>query len=252
MKKTPKSAARTFFAALLSLALVLLLLPLFWGIVRASLLLVPLVAAGLVMVLRPAWALRLRGKHPRLWRAAAALLLSALAVCLALSAAMAAAAAKPAYDDGSVIVLGCQIVDGAPSRMLRARLDRAFLYLEAHPQAAVVVSGGQGSNEDEPEAAVMRRYLISRGIAPGRILCEDRAQNTAQNLAFSAALLQEKGLGTRVVLATDAFHQLRAALFAKRCGLDPSAASCASEPGLAFGYWCREMIGISRALILGY
>ena len=49
------------------------------------------------------------------------------------------------------------------------------------------------------------------GIAPERILLEDQSASTEENLAFSAALLREKGLSTDVAIASDNFHQRRAA-----------------------------------------
>ena len=61
-----------------------------------------------------------------------------------------------------VIVLGCQVrPDGEPSRSLRSRLDTAAAYLKKNPDTAVIVSGGQGSNEPCAEAETMAAYLES-------------------------------------------------------------------------------------------
>ena len=58
--------------------------------------------------------------------------------------------------------------------------------------------------------------------------------------AFSAALLREKGLSTDVAIASDNFHQLRAAIWAQRSGLTPYSDGCASPWFLTAGYWARE------------
>lgn len=68
------------------------------------------------------------------------------------------------YDEDAVIVLGCGIRGDQLSKTLKDRLDRAIEYHEKNPEAVIVVSGGQGPQEDIPEALAMERYLISRGI----------------------------------------------------------------------------------------
>ena len=49
----------------------------------------------------------------------------------------------PEEDVPFVVVLGAQTHGDRPSRTLRERLDLAAEYLEAHPAARVIVSGGQ-------------------------------------------------------------------------------------------------------------
>ena len=54
-----------------------------------------------------------------------------------------------------VVVLGAQVQGDQPSLTLKKRLDLALEYLTGHPQASVVVSGGQGADEAYTEASVM-------------------------------------------------------------------------------------------------
>ncbi len=44
------------------------------------------------------------------------------------------------------------------------RLEAAIAYYERNPKVLLVVSGGQGPQEDISEALAMERYLIERGI----------------------------------------------------------------------------------------
>ena len=63
-----------------------------------------------------------------------------------------------------MVVLGCLVSpSGAPSRSLQSRIDKAAEYLQEHPEAVCIVSGGQGSVEPESEAAVMARELEKQG-----------------------------------------------------------------------------------------
>lgn len=88
----------------------------------------------------------------------------------------------PEEDVPFVVVLGAQTHGDRPSRTLRERLDLAAEYLEAHPAARVIVSGGQGADETQTEASVMDAYLRGKGIAAERIVQETEARTTRENL----------------------------------------------------------------------
>ena len=210
---------RHILAVLCLLAAVFFLLPLGIGILHfgmvwpAALLL--LCAAWLTWpdffrrLLRPKWLRALVG-------CVIAVCMTAIPVTLG-KMAMAAADRPADGQDCTVVVLGCQVFpDGHPSLMLRGRINAAYDYLTAHPDALCVASGGQNGSEPISEAQCIRDTLVSMGIAPERILLEDQSASTEENLAFSAALLREKGLSTDVAIASDNFHQLRAAVWAQR------------------------------------
>lgn len=164
-----------------------------------------------------------------------------------------AAAQRPA--DGTpctVVVLGCQVFpDGHPSLVLRGRIQAAYDYLSRHPEAVCVASGGQNDREPGTEARCIRDTLVSMGIDPARIRMEERSRSTEENLAFSAAVIREEGLPATAVIASDNFHQLRAAVWAEREGLTPCAAGCASPWFLAAGYWAREAAALLYMVCTG-
>ena len=166
----------------------------------------------------------------------------AAAILVTLGKMAAAAGNRPAADAPcTVVVLGCQVLeDGRPSLMLQGRVQAAYDYLAAHPDAVCIASGGQNGTEPESEARCIRQALADRGIGEDRILLEERSRSTEENLAFSAAIIREQGLPTAAVIASDSFHQLRAAVWAERNGLTPYAAPCAGPWFLTAGYWARE------------
>ena len=98
-----------------------------------------------------------------------------------------------------LLVLGCRVYGARPSRLLRWRADRAAKYLKAHPQSVAVLSGGQGRDEAISEAEAMRRLLTQAGIAPSRLLLEDKSTSTQENIAFSGEILAKNGLSDRPV-----------------------------------------------------
>lgn len=149
------------------------------------------------------------------------------------------------------IVLGCQIRGDRPSRMLARRLDTAYLYACSHPDALIVVSGGQGAGEQYSESFVMKRYLTERGLDSERIIEENAAKNTGENIRFSAAILREKQAEDNAVLITDGFHQLRAWYFADREGLRTRALSSRPPLGMTVIFGVREWLALVKAVLLG-
>lgn len=183
-----------------------------------------------------------------LWLAGAVLVLGLVGVMLS------AAYLNPPDETNppqTVIVLGAKIVGDQPSLMLSRRLDAALGYLKQNPQATAVMCGGLGAEQAYTESTVMKQYLVARGIDSGRIFEESASVNTGENIAFAAEIIGQNGLDTRVVICTDGFHQLRAAIFAKRDGLAPSAISCNTPWGLVPIYYVREWVGLAKALLLG-
>jgi uncharacterized SAM-binding protein YcdF (DUF218 family) len=81
----------------------------------------------------------------------------------------------------------------------------------------VLLTGGLGDDEREPEAELMRRVLEREfGITPRWM--ETASSTTAQNAEFSARELRAAGV-SRVLLVTHSFHIPRAVAQFERAGL---------------------------------
>ena len=162
-------------------------------------------------------------------------------------------AARSAPKNATVIVLGAAVYGETPCLMLTQRLDAAVRYLDANPEAACIVSGGQGPGEDISEAEAMRIYLLGKGVDESRVFMEDKSTNTFENIRFSKKILEENHLSPTVVIATQEFHQYRAQAFAGRAGLTGAGpCTCRTPSYLLLCYWVREFAAISRMLLLGY
>lgn len=154
------------------------------------------------------------------------------------------------YDGDYLIVLGAGLYGTEPSASLVSRLEMAQAYLESHPQAIAVLSGGQGPGEDITEAEAMQRYLTARGISPKRLWLEKCSANTRENLYYSKALLA-KHLDlrkTQLAIVTNDFHQYRAQSLAKQLELDTVAlaAPVPAFPGLEFNCYLREYFAVVK------
>jgi uncharacterized SAM-binding protein YcdF (DUF218 family) len=90
------------------------------------------------------------------------------------------------------------------------RMTAAVDLARRYPQARIIFSGGSAAVvfAELPEAEFAQRLFESLGIAPGRLLAEDRSRNTVENAAFSRAMAQPKP-GERWLLVTSAYHMPR-------------------------------------------
>ena len=157
--------------------------------------------------------------------------------------------AKPTRDAKYCIILGAQWKKSGPSAVLKFRLDTAAKYLKEHPDTTAIVSGGQGSNEIISEAQGMKEYLCRLGIPEERILMEDRSTSTAENLLFSARLMENKDDAT--VIVTNDFHLFRALQLAKKQGYRAEGLSAGSVLYMLPNNLLREFLGVLKDTFCG-
>lgn len=201
---------------------------------------------------------RLAKKMPKLAKALAV----GLSVCLGFGIIAAAitgiivvrAAGGQEEDCDYVVVLGAGVNGTVPSLSLRERLDAAYDYLDAHPEAVCVVSGGQGNGEDITEAQCMFNDLTARGIDEARVWMEDQATNTRENIRFSLDLIEEK-TGTRpeqIGLVSSEYHLYRSGLLARAENVTsygiPARTSWIT---LRINYYLREIVAVWYYTLLG-
>jgi uncharacterized SAM-binding protein YcdF (DUF218 family) len=99
-------------------------------------------------------------------------------------------------------------------------------YMEAlrlsrlHPQARIIVSGGDGSLTGgyEDDFTVMKRLARDFGLEEARLLPETGSRNTFENMVNSAAIMKREGL-SECLLVTSAFHMPRALGMARKAGV---------------------------------
>lgn len=127
-----------------------------------------------------------------------------------------------------VVVLGAQVRESGPSRVLRYRLDKAVEYLDANPKTICIVSGGRGANEPFSEAQGMAEYLKGHGIASSRIVEERNSTTTEENIVNSRKLID--GDNASVGIITSNFHMFRALQIADKYGLDDAQGIAAGSP----------------------
>lgn len=160
------------------------------------------------------------------WITVVAALLGVALIALSAFLAVVGVQDDARHDETAVVVLGAAVHGDQLSNTLVGRLDTALAYHQGNPDALIIVTGGQGLQENLPEATAMRRYLLDHGVGADDILAEDRATSTEENFAFSKSLLDTRfPAGYTVVFVTDEFHVYRAGRIAAAAGLDATHVS---------------------------
>ncbi len=153
------------------------------------------------------------------------------------------------YDEDAVVVLGAAVHGRELSNTLVGRLDAALAYHQRNPSAVVVVSGGQGPQEELPEALAMRQYLLKLGVPDEQIVVEYRSTSTEGNFANTRELLDQRlAPGYRVAFVTDEFHVYRAGRIAASAGFAATHVSSRTP----WYFWPANYLRESGAVVLNW
>lgn len=129
-----------------------------------------------------------------------------------------------------LVVLGSGLQpDGQLTQTLSNRVQLAMALL-TNTTSQIVLSGGQGADEPEPEAIAMARAVRAQGVAADRLHLETQSTSTWENLCFSFALVPANA---QIGIVTSNFHLLRAQLYSRRLKRSCSYYA-ALAPGKAF------------------
>jgi uncharacterized SAM-binding protein YcdF (DUF218 family) len=139
-------------------------------------------------------------------------------------------------------VLGCR-----PSARLTRRLDCGVRLLQGGVAPLLLLSGG--GNGPVPEAEIMRRMALARGVPEAALLVEPRSRDTVENAHESVRLLRSRGARS-VVLVSDRVHLLRAALLFRLAGLQVAGRAGVPSPSIRWeiGTTIRECMKLPGSL----
>lgn len=153
-----------------------------------------------------------------------------------------------------IVVLGAAQYDGRPSPQFVARLDHVVALWSDGRARLVVVSGGKQPGDRFTEAESARRYLVERGIPADAILAETLGRTTVESLRGVRDVIE--GVGARdVLLVSDPYHMLRAALSAREMGMTVyvSATRTGVTRGVDAGRRnAREALGVMVGRLVGF
>lgn len=135
-------------------------------------------------------------------------------------------------DPQLMIVFGCDNDGYEMSSALKSRVDTALDYLTAHPTVRAILTGGRVQDKQVSEAECMRAYLAEHGVAADRLIVEDNAKDTVENVKYSLEIIAQQDLDTSqgVLLVSSEFHLARIKMLWKRAkGATPASTLAASS-----------------------
>ena len=146
-----------------------------------------------------------------------------------------------------LIVCGAGLNGDKPSRSLADRLSAALTWLEETPDSAAVLTGLS-------EGQAMVDWLTAHGVDPARLILEDRADNSYENIANSLALIRarEPGYDGRVAVLSSEYHLHRLGYMAEHLGCEAAlvAAKTSIFP-LFVNYAVREAFAMWKLWVFG-
>ncbi len=123
----------------------------------------------------------------------------------------------PEKVDG-IIVLGGSVIAELSSEWQQLETNQyherlsSFIHLAGlYPDAKLVFSGGNSNTDrDKPtEAQIAETYFLQSGLSAERLLMENEARNTAENVSYSKQLVNPQPNETWIMITT-AYHMPRA------------------------------------------
>jgi uncharacterized SAM-binding protein YcdF (DUF218 family) len=129
----------------------------------------------------------------------------------------------------AIVVLGAAQYVGRPSPVLRARVDHAVSLWKRGLAPTLILTGGTGVGDTTSEAAVARKYAMSKGVPDHAIVIERHGRTTSQSMQAVARIMDDREKNT-VILVSDPFHMLRLSILARRFGLVPYTSPTRTSP----------------------
>lgn len=150
-----------------------------------------------------------------------------------------------------LMVLGAGLRGSKISTSLLYRLETAVEYNRLYPDVKIIVSGGQGPDEDISEAKAMKDYLVSQGIDESLIISEDKSTNTYENFLFTKKILEDE-TGEEdftITVISNNFHMYRAKYLGEQVGFECLGYPAPSHVASSFIFHTREFFGVIKAYI---
>ncbi|WP_405712128.1 YdcF family protein [Streptomyces xanthophaeus] len=129
-------------------------------------------------------------------------------------------------DVDHVVMLGSGLIGGdrvpplLASRLRKGQAIHAAQLARGGRPPVLLVSGGKGSDEKVAEARAMADWLIAEGVPAEHIVLEDRSTTTEENMRFSREIMEAHDPAYRCVVVTNNFHAFRAAMLARKTGVN--------------------------------
>lgn len=158
------------------------------------------------------------------------------------------------------IVLGAAMWGDEPSPGLRERLEQSLKDYEAGKFKLFLLTGGLDTPTSRyTEAEGMANYLEQHGVPRDKMLLENKATSTYENLKFSQEMMKERGLASALII-THTYHGNRALEIARALDYKEPKLSLTEtkvlkpfpntfREVLAYSKWKLDQLGLALGVI---
>lgn len=147
------------------------------------------------------------------------------------------------------IILGAKVIGEVPSLSLQYRLDSALQYAIQYPHVTLILSGGQGPDEDITESEAMRRFLFENGVEEEHLLLESESTSTYENILFSTKFIPDEVEGITII--TSDYHLARAKKVAEKLGFQTDVVVAKTPQVVEKRLKNRERMALLKTVLLG-
>lgn len=146
-----------------------------------------------------------------------------------------------------IIVLGCGIINNSiPTDLMVDRLDMAIRLYEDGAAPKILLSGDHRV-DDYNEVAVMKTYMLDRGIPEDVIVCDDYGLSTSETMERASRLFGVKS----AIIVTQKYHLSRAVYLAGNYGIECEGVIATGHTFVAQPYYsAREYLARVKDFIL--
>lgn len=117
-----------------------------------------------------------------------------------------------------IVVLGARLDEQAKvSGQLKSRCDTAINFTKKKPNTKIIMSGTVSGTAEISEAAGMKAYAVERGFPAEKILLEEKAENTNENIRYSFDLMESE---SKFAIVSTNYHLQRGLLIARKYNMD--------------------------------
>lgn len=139
-----------------------------------------------------------------------------------------------------MVVLGCGLFNRTDlSPTLKLRVQRALKYHQKNQ--LIIMSGGQGADEDLPEAWAMKNYALQNNISESLIDVEAHSTTTYENLNNTKQQLQLNSFD-RLYIVSSNYHIPRALYYARQLNMNAIGLYAKSPLRLWCSMFFREWV----------
>lgn len=165
-----------------------------------------------------------------------------------------AAQLRQFYDVDYLIVNGAKLYGSIPSPSLQDRMEGTLHFMQSNQNAIAVLTGRKWPYSDASEAYFMYNWLIAHNIDENRLILEENASNTLENIRFSLNRIQQDIAleDVRIGILTSDYHLYRALYIAKAEQITALGIAIPTQRFLSkINYFIREAFAMTEIYIFG-